>query len=163
MPHDDRDARRWEAIEEATELLAEGGHEPALRLLRDAIRLDPHNPYAYHFAGVTLGEVGRLEAARDAFRAAVRLAPGYLAARLGLAHTLRRLGELDGALAQACQALERFPADGDAHFTVGMAHAARGERAAARRHLERCLACGPALEASIEARAVLAELVEPED
>ncbi|NUQ77025.1 MAG: tetratricopeptide repeat protein, partial [Polyangiaceae bacterium] len=82
----------WDAVEEATELLIEERYVEALIELRRVIKNDPKNPYAFNYLGVALFETGELEAARDAYRAAIRLAPDYLAARVGLSHALRTLG-----------------------------------------------------------------------
>lgn len=104
---------------------------------------------------MALFEAEQLEAARDAYRAAVRLAPEYLGARVGLSHVLRMLGDAPGALAQAKEALKRFPKDADALHAAGLAHAARGERGLARQHLERFLASNPEMEAALEVRQIL--------
>src|SRR6185312_1062316 len=94
----DRDATAWEAVEEATELLGEGRVPEAMVALRDVIKAQPNNAYAYNYLGVAFFEIKNLEAARDAYRAAVRLAPDYLGARVALSHVLRMAGEPDAAL-----------------------------------------------------------------
>ena len=78
------DAAYWDQVEEAAELLQEGRFGEALTHLRDVIRAHPENPYAFHHAGIGMFETGQFEAARDAFRAAVRLAPDFLGARVAL-------------------------------------------------------------------------------
>jgi tetratricopeptide (TPR) repeat protein len=163
MPPVNRDAEHWQAVEEATELLLEGHHERALGLLREAIEADATNPYAYFYVGTTLYELGRMEAARDAFRAAVRVAPSYLAARTGLSHALRKLGDARGAAAEALEALGRFPEDGDALYAAGLAFAERGDRRRARNYFERYLATGPDAESLMEAQQILAMLAEDDD
>ncbi|MBM4360855.1 MAG: tetratricopeptide repeat protein [Deltaproteobacteria bacterium] len=164
MTYDDRceglDERRWEQVEEATEFLLDGNHPEALARLRDALLRDPANAYAYHYTGVAMAELGKHEAARDAFAAAVKVAPEYLAARVGLAHALRRTGDLLGAITEAQDAIERFPQDGDAHYAIALALASAGDRAAAIPHLEAFLRSGPEIEAQIEARQMLAMLAE---
>jgi len=119
------DEARWEAVEEAAELLGEGQPAEALQALRDVVAADPRNAYGYHLVGLALSQLGQIEPARDAFRAAVRLAPDYLGARLGLSHCLRLLGHLDGALAQAKEALRRFP-DSDEALTAAQMAAGEG-------------------------------------
>jgi tetratricopeptide (TPR) repeat protein len=152
---DDKDARHWEQVEEASELLVEGAHAEALVRLRNVIVAHPDNPYAYHFLGAALFELKELEAARDAYRAAVKLSPDYLAARVGLSNVLRLNGDIDEAIRIALATLERFPDDGDAHHAAGMAYAARGMRSEARYHLERYLATKPEFESHVEVRGVL--------
>ena len=121
MSDESTDVRHWEAVEEAAELLVEGQHQAALEHLRDVLKADPLNPYAYHHLGVALAQLEQLEPARDAYRAAVRLAPGFLGARVGLSNTLRLLGYHTGALSQAKEALRRFPDSVEARSAVRLA------------------------------------------
>ena len=154
--HDERrDAAHWDAVEEATELLQEARYHEALLALRDVIKAQPNNPYAYSYLGVAFFETKNLEAARDAYRAAVRLAPDYLGARVSLSNVLRMLGDADGALAHARDAVRRFPKDGEALHAAGLANAAKGNRKEARQQLEGFLGSGPELEAQHEVRQIL--------
>src|SRR3954464_5226292 len=105
---EERDRAYWDAVEEATELLQERSYPAALLALRDVIKAQPNNPYAYHYLGVAFFETKQLEPARDAYRAAITLSPDYLGARVSLSHVLRMLGDVPGALAQAKEALRRF-------------------------------------------------------
>jgi Flp pilus assembly protein TadD len=155
MTDDVKDRTNWEQVEEATELLQELRYHDALLALRDVLRGNPENPYAYHWLGTAFFELGRREEARDAYRAAVRLAPDYLGARVSLSHVLRLLGDAKGALAAANEALRRFPKDGEAQHAAGLAHAARGSRAEARKHLHGFLETSPELEAANEVRQIL--------
>ncbi|MGK3991489.1 tetratricopeptide repeat protein [Sorangium sp. So ce136] len=149
------DAAHWEAVEEAAELLQEEQFQAALVALRDVIKASPSNPYAYNLLGHALYELGHLEPARDAYRAAVRIAPSFLGARVALSHALRRVGDVDGAIAQAKEALRRFPKDGEAMHAMGLAYAAHGNRALARKHLQGFLDAGPEVEAAMEVRQIL--------
>ncbi len=152
----DGDAAHWAAVEDACELLLEERLEEGLRALRDVLQADPTNPYAYHYAGAAMYELRQLEPARDAYRAALRYAPGYLAARVALSHVLRELGDTRGALVEAQEALARFPRDGDAMRAAGLAHAALGQRKAARRQLEGFLGGGGSeLEGRLEVQQIL--------
>lgn len=150
-----RDERHWEAIEEASELVAEGDLEAGLAELKRAIEKDPNNPYAYNLLGNTLFELKQLEPARDAFHAAVLVSPDFLGARVSLAHVHHALRNFEEAERQARIALERFPKDGDARHALGMALAARGKRGEARKNLEGFLASNPELEAATEVRSIL--------
>ena len=71
MADDPKDAERWEAVEEATELLGEERYTEALAELKKALDRDPKNAYAYYYTGVAMFEVGEMEPARDAYRAAL--------------------------------------------------------------------------------------------
>jgi tetratricopeptide (TPR) repeat protein len=157
----DRNASHWEEVEDATELLHDERFQDALYALRDVIKANPSNPYAYYFLGVALFETAQAEAARDAYRAAVRLAPDYLGARIALSHVLRMLGDLRGAIAEAEEAMKRHPSDADALHAAGVAHAARGDKHTARRYLEAFLASNPEFEVATEVRAILQTLEPP--
>jgi len=157
------DAKNWEEVEEAAELLHEERFPEALYALRDVLKANPRNAYAYYFLGIALFETAQPEAARDAYRAALRLSPEYLGARVSLSHVLRMLGDLRGAIAEAEQALRRNPSDGDALHAAGLAHASRGDDEAARRYLNAFLASNPEFEAATEVRAILAKLEPPGD
>jgi Flp pilus assembly protein TadD len=152
------DRAHWGAVEEVAELLHEERFHEALVLLREVLRADPKNPYAFNFLGVALFETGQVEAARDAYRACLRLAPEHLGARVALAHVLRQLGDHRGSLKEGIQALSQSPGDGDAMHAIGLAHMARGDLASARKYLEACLDSHPDLEVAGEVRRVLAEL-----
>lgn len=152
------DHGRWEAVEEAVELLHEERFREALGLLRDVVKADAKNPYAYFFMGQALYECGEIAPARDAYRACALVAPEHLGARIALCHVLRQLGEVKEAIAEGNRALDQAPGDADALYALGMAYLARGDDAAARRHLEAFLNAGPEFEVATEVRAVLADM-----
>jgi Tfp pilus assembly protein PilF len=160
---DERDARQWDAIEEASELLVEKRFEDALVELKRVLSEDANNAYAYNLLGTAFWELKQLEPARDAFRAAVLIAPSFLGARTALAQSLRRLGDLRGAEQEARMALRQSPDHGDAHMVMGLVHASRGERQLARQHLHAFLSSKPELEAQLEARSVLELLDQGEE
>jgi tetratricopeptide (TPR) repeat protein len=157
-PSSSADAAHWDAVEEAVELLLEGNHHAALSALRDAIKRDPRNPYAYYYTGTALFEVGRFDECIAAYRAALKLAPNYLAARTGLAQALRIEGNYREAIAEARRALDQSPGDSDALFALGLAQASAGQPKAAIRSLEAFLESGPEFEIAVEAQAMLRRL-----
>lgn len=151
----DRDAVHWEAVEDATDLMHEERFHEALVVLRKIIQDDPTNPYAFFFLGQALYEVGELEPSRDAYRAALKLAPRHLGARVALTHVLRKLGDHREAIKEGAIALDQAPADSDALYALGLAYLARGDEPAARRHLEAFLKTKPELEVRLEVEAIL--------
>jgi cytochrome c-type biogenesis protein CcmH/NrfG len=157
----DRDAAHWAAVEEATELLHEERFHEALQVLRDVLRGDPENHYAFFFLGQALYEVGEIEAARDAYRAALKLAPAHLGARVALTHVLRKLGNSRDAVSEGLVALEQAPTDGDVLYALGLAYVARGDNIAARRYLEAFLRSNPELETRIEVEGLLQSMGMP--
>ena len=156
----DKDAAHWDAVDEARELLHEEAFHEALVELRRVLEADATNPYAFHFLGVALYEVGELAPARDAYRAALRLAPEYLGARVALAHVLRMLGDAREAVKEGLAALSQAPGDSDALHAVGLAYLARDDHKAARRYLEAFLEARPEFEAAVEVRAILERMNE---
>ena len=160
MATDDDDKAYWDAVEEATELLHEERFREALVLLRDVVTKTPKNPYAYYFMGIGLYEIGELEAARDAYRACLKVAPEHLGARVALSHVLRQLGDAKEAIKEGTRALSQAPTDGEALHAVGLAYLERGDDVAARKYLEAFLATKPELEVAVEVRAILAQLTK---
>jgi Flp pilus assembly protein TadD len=152
------DAKHWEEVEEATELLHEERFAEAMVELRAVLQRDPKNPYAFFFLGIAFFESGETEAARDAYAASVRLAPRYLGARIALCHVLRMTGDIRGAIREGMAALSLAPGDPDALHAVGLAYHARGDDLAARKYLEAFLATGPEFEVAVETRSLLATL-----
>jgi len=154
------DHAHWDSVEEAIELLHEERFREALVVLRDVLRGDPKNPYAYFFLGQALFECGEIPPSRDAYRACVLVAPDHLGARIALCHVHRQLGELKEAISEGNQALDRAPGDADALYALGMAYLARGDDAAARRHLDAFLEARPEFEVATEVRGILADLAK---
>jgi cytochrome c-type biogenesis protein CcmH/NrfG len=157
----DKDAGHWAAVEEATELMHEERFHEALEVLRDVIRADPDNPYAYFFLGQAFYEVGEMEPSRDAYRATLRLAPKHLGARVALTHVLRKLGQSREAVAEGLTALEQAPTDGEVLYALGLAYLARGENTAAQRHLEAFLRSNPEFETRVEVEGLLQSIGVP--
>jgi len=151
----DRDAERWAAVEEATELLHEERYKEALEELRGVLHRDPENHYAFYFLGQTMYEVGEMQPARDAYVAALKLAPQHLGARVALVHVLRKMGDLKSAVQHGLTALEQAPTDGEVLYAVGLAYLARGDNVSARRHLEAFLRAKPELESRMEVEGLL--------
>jgi Flp pilus assembly protein TadD len=154
-------AQHWDEVDEITELLHEERFHEALTSLRTLIQASPTNPYAYHYLGVALYEVGEIAPARSAYMACLKVAPAHLGARIALSHVERTLGNYRDAVREAMTALSQAPGDADALHAVGLAYIGRGDRVAARRYLEAYLEARPEFEAATEVRAILASLDTP--
>ncbi|MEO7097583.1 MAG: tetratricopeptide repeat protein [Polyangiales bacterium] len=138
----------------------------AIVALRAVIKANPRNAYAFHYLGVALFETSELEAARDAYRAALAVAPQYLGARVHLSHVLRMLRDVRGAVEQGEIAKRQAPTDPEVWHALGMAHAQRGDKEMARHMLEAYLRSSPEFEVGMEVRAILSQLgpaPEPSD
>jgi thioredoxin-like negative regulator of GroEL len=155
------DNARWEAVEEATELIHEERFHDALVALREVLKDDPRNAYAFYFLAIVMYESGEIEAARDAYQACLKLAPSHLGARVALTHVLRALGDLRGAIKEGMTALSQQPGDADALHAVGLAYYARGDKEAARKYLGAFLATKTEFEVATEVRAMLDALDAP--
>ncbi|HEY8092021.1 MAG TPA: tetratricopeptide repeat protein [Polyangiaceae bacterium] len=155
---DVKDSALWEAVEEATELLHEERFREAILELRAVLEEDPRNPYGFYFLGIAFFEVGEIEAARDAYTACIKLAPGHVGARVALCHVLRILGDVKGSIREGLAALSRAPADPDALHAVGLAYHARGDEKATRKYLEAYLATNPEFEVALETKALLGSI-----
>jgi len=160
-PEVEADHARWEAVEEATELLHEERYHDALVALREVLKNDPRNAYAFYFLAIVMYESGELEPARDAYQACLKLAPTHLGARVALTHVLRALGDLRGAIKEGLQALSQAPGDPDALHAVGLAYYARGDKEAAKKYLGAFLASKPEFEVATEVRAMLDAIDAP--
>jgi tetratricopeptide (TPR) repeat protein len=161
-PPNTRDRAHWDAVDDAVELLHDERYTDALVALREVLRADPTNPYAFYFTGVALFEVGELEPARDAYRAALKQSPDHLGARVALSHVLRMLGDFRDAIREGTAALSQVPGDSDALHALGLAYLARGDTAAARKYLDAFLQARPEFETAVEVRSILAKMDEDE-
>jgi Flp pilus assembly protein TadD len=157
--HQPPEGRDWDDIEEVTELIGEGRFRDALAELKKVLATNPRNPYAYHYLGAALFEVGELAAARDAYRASLRLSPSYLGSMIGLAHVERMLGNGRESVQLAQSGLQEFPNAPDLLHAAGLAYALLGDRTAAVRYLNAYLASNPPYEIANETRELLAKLV----
>ena len=154
------DRAHWDAVEEVSELLHEERFRDALAVLRDVLRADGRNPYAFYFLGIALYETGEQQPARDAYRACLTLAPRHLGARVALTHVLRALGDLRGAIQEGTKALTQAPGDADVLYALGMAYYGRGDEAAARRFFHAFLEAGPEYESADEVKLLLEQMGE---
>ena len=145
----------WESAQEGAELLREGERDAAIAELERVIAREPENEYAYQYLGAAHFENHDLMKAMKAYLRAIELAPTYLAALVGLGHTLRMLGRHDDAIKTGKQVLAQAKEDQDALWLLALCYYARGDNALARGHLERFLETRPEAEAAMEAQGLL--------
>jgi predicted O-linked N-acetylglucosamine transferase (SPINDLY family) len=94
---------------------------------------------AHYLCGVAQREEGADAAARDAFAAALALAPAYVDARIAAVNSAIAAGELDAAVAVASEGLGSAPAHPGLLRVLGRAHLARHDAPAATEAFARAL------------------------
>ncbi len=157
----DKDAEaRWDAAQEGAELLREGEVEAAIAELERVVTDDPDNEHALYFLGAAHFERGRFDKAAKAYVEALRVAPQFSGALVGLGHAMRMQGRPTEALKIGRELLDRDEKDSDGLYLVGLSHYARGEAAAAERFLLRFLDSQPEAEVANEARGLIHVLNE---
>jgi tetratricopeptide (TPR) repeat protein len=132
--HDDQSADRWydEGVDlEATDASA------AAAAYRRALALEPRHPDANLNLGRLLHEAGDLEAAEAHYRAAADASPTSAGARYNLGVVLEDLKRWSLAIAAYREALRLDDRLAAAHFNLARLLQAKGQRAAALRHLAR--------------------------
>jgi Tfp pilus assembly protein PilF len=122
------------------------------------VRLDPNNVRAHTNRANALRALGRVAEAREAYQAAIRLAPDDVDALNGLGVLAVQSGAPDEAVELFRRVLARDPALADVRLNLAVAEWKRGQAAAARQELSRLLD-GPAPpEVARRARELLARL-----
>ena len=87
-----------------------GREEEAIRVLQEAIRLNPNAPFpTFGWLGTALRIAGRFEEAVSAFKKAIQLAPDHIPTRIGLATTYSLMGREKEARAEAEEILRINP------------------------------------------------------
>jgi protein O-GlcNAc transferase len=114
-------ARAKAAYTRAVELEAKGNDAAALSLLWEAAGLAPHDAEIQNRLGEALERIGALDAAVDAFRAAIAERPSFRTASNNLILALVKAGKGPEAVERARALVDAAPADADAHFTLGLA------------------------------------------
>lgn len=104
---------------------------------RRALAVEPAHVEAHLNLGRLLHEAGELEAAETHYRAAVTAAPGDASAHYNLGVVLEDLKRWSPAIAAYRQALRLDDSLAAAHFNIARLLQAKGQRAAALRHLAR--------------------------
>jgi tetratricopeptide (TPR) repeat protein len=114
-------ARAAELYERAIQLEGKGEPGTALALLWEAAGLDPANSDIQNRLGEGLERVGAIDAAIEAYRAAVKARPAFRKAVNNLILALVSAGLGQEAIALARAQVDAAPADPDRHFTLGLA------------------------------------------
>ena len=108
-----------------------GELEPAERLYRAALRLDPLHAGVHYNLGSVLQKYNRLDEAVECYRQAVKLDPSDSTTHRALGTALKARGDLAGAIASFQAALALRPEYAEAHNNLGNTLLERGDTAAA--------------------------------
>jgi tetratricopeptide (TPR) repeat protein len=109
-----------------------------------AQRANAERPDAHVKIGIVFASRGRLEDARRAYQAALRIAPWFVPAHVQLADLLRRQGRDDEGEAELRKALRDDAGSATLHQALGQLLARRGRRAEALAELRRAQELDPA-------------------
>ena len=115
----------------------------ALERSRTALKRQPRNANLLYLNAASLQKLDRLDEARAAFVALLRLAPDHLAGRKEYAVTLTRLGEFDEALRIVEALIAERPRFADAYLVRANIRSIRGEFGLALADYEHALALQP--------------------
>ena len=152
------DETKWDAVEEAVEMLQTGDVEDAVTALSAAAQEEPDNEYVHFFLGQAWFEKKSYDKALACYVRALELKPRYPGAMIAAGHTLRMLGDHQRAMRMGQQALALNKDDPDALYLLGVVHFQRGEEPQARLMLERFLETGPEIEVALEVEGMLQTL-----
>ncbi|MFT7582494.1 MAG: tetratricopeptide (TPR) repeat protein [Myxococcota bacterium] len=95
-----------------------GQLDDALGYYRKALELYPAYPLVHNEVGTLFVRKKNLRLAEMSFREALRLDPGFVAARANLAEVLRQTNQFDAALAELELVLKTTPKDAGAYFAL---------------------------------------------
>jgi tetratricopeptide (TPR) repeat protein len=113
--------------------------DKAIALGRRAIAIDDRSAVAYTWLGYALGRRGDVDGARDAFRRAREVDPGWYYAYYFGVPVAVELGDADEALMLAQRAVELSPRPASALWGLGCLHLILGHHTEAVWCFERCL------------------------
>jgi eukaryotic-like serine/threonine-protein kinase len=113
--------RAKDAYARAVELESQGNYPAALALLWEAAGLTPNDADVQQRLGEALERIGALEAAADAYRAAVAARPGFRKASTSLIVAMSKSGRGPEAIARARELVAAAPEDPETHFILGLA------------------------------------------
>lgn len=94
--------------------------ERASREFKEAQMAIADRPEAHLNLGVVNANLGRLGLAEQAYKTALRLDEGFLPARFNLANLYNRIGRNRDAERVLREGLERFPDQGELHYSLGL-------------------------------------------
>lgn len=110
-----------------TTLLNKGDWDGASREFREAIRLQPEDPYAHNSLGIALDKKKDWGGAIQEYRETIRLWPDNPHAHYNLGCELANQNDWDGAAVEFREAIRLKPDDANAHDNLGVALLKKGD------------------------------------
>jgi Tfp pilus assembly protein PilF len=104
----------------AVKLYQRGDAQTAIHILRDAVKQDKDDAVAWYYLGVVLSNNNNANEARQAFEKALKLRPGFAAARVGLANLWLGADKLSDAMHEAGLVLASEARNAEAHYIIGL-------------------------------------------
>jgi tetratricopeptide (TPR) repeat protein len=133
-------------------------------LYQRALAVTDNNYLAHTGSGILLVQEGRLDDAERHFAEALRIRPGWLKARMGLADIAAARGRLDEALRAYEEELQRHPDSIEVIGGYGVILGLAGRNAEARLHLLQALGAYPGIaELHLSLSIIEAELGNPRE
>ena len=109
----------------------QGKFDELINLLKEAIFLNPYDPYSYANLGIAFQKLGDLDAAIAAYKKAVELNQNDPNSHFNLGNAFKEQGNLDAAIKSYTEATLLNPNDPYGFFVLGIALQERGDIQAA--------------------------------
>ncbi len=118
-------------------------YSSALAIWQTVVDRSPGNHRGHNNLGVQLGAAGHIDRSIEHYRAALRIYPGYVDARINLGNALTAGGHWAQAIEQFRFALQVDPEVAELHYNLGRALAASKQAAPAVAHYHQALRLDP--------------------
>lgn len=120
-------------------------YKQALKLLRQALKINDRNAFYHSTLGLTLQNSGDLSGASVSYRRAIMLDPNLVDAHMNLGNVLREQGDLAGSVQRLEQALALNPNEANVYYNLGLTLQKAGFHDEAGLAYEKAISINPAL------------------
>ena len=144
-------------------LLARLNPAGAVKVLEQAVNLDPQQEEARRYLGMALEAVGRTGEAIEQLRVAVEIKPEDTQARYNLARLLLKSGKLDQAIENFQSIVRAAPNNAQYHDDLGELFLQQNKPAEALEQFNAALALDPSLKSAVEDRGVAQAMLHAHD
>lgn len=134
-----------EERESGKALYKQGKNAEAIAALKKAVKQEKADYQAWHFLGLAQIRDNKFKDASKSFETALRLQPGFAAARTGLGYTYLVRNKSADAIREAQTALTIDPNIPEARYIIGVVHLQEGKRSEALKEAEAIIKINPQL------------------